>query len=181
MTTKTGPDFSELTSDEFRQVVDSELRGKVPPEVATAVRAPANLDRWVVALEQMLASVDGQLTSRADDYQAKRSILDRRIAQGDTSAEVDLHDLRAEHFRKRSSTIRFKSGLEERLHEARFLRDRQSSSAEASIAAEERNRFALKAAKLAEAIAVHRRFMEDEDLEPSAADERLWAALDSTS
>lgn len=180
MTTTTGPDLSELSADDFSQIVDSELRAKVPPEVAAALRAPANLDRWVAALEEILISVEGQLTVRADDYLARRALLEIRIEDGDAAARPELHLLRSEYFKRRSGTIRFKSGLEERLHEARFLRERALRTPLHRQMTEERNQYALQARRLSEAIAAHRRALEDDDIEPSEADERLWAALDLT-
>jgi hypothetical protein len=167
---RTQADLAHLDDEEFRRLVDADTRGKAPDDVASGLRSPECVERWLMELQRIHTSVIGQLTVRANEYQG------RRAQAGDS----DVSDLRAEYFLKRASTLRFKSGLESTIAEALFLRDAFRAKPHEAILIDERNTFAKRAARMAEAIAAHRRALEDDDIEPGSADEALWSVLDLT-
>lgn len=178
----------------FRQEVDADLRrpgardNRREYEIRrAALRSPELVDRWNTTLMTMSKSVEGQLASKQEDHEAAKAELRQRIARlaKDPSMADELFQARQEweqikkdYATARAQMLRFKTGLDEWVIEARALRDASRATMYDSVVAEERNYYAAQVQMLRAAIDAHRtEILEDEDYEPSSADERLWACL----
>jgi hypothetical protein len=177
----------------FRQEVDADLRRPGPRERReyevrrAALRSPELVDRWTTVLLTMTKSVEGQLASKQEDHEAAKADLRQKIATLEQTAphsddlfkaRQEWEQLKKEYAQSRAQMLRFKTGLDEWVIEARALRDSLRSTMYDSVVAEERNHYAAQVQVLRAAIDAHRtRILEDEDYEPSSADERLWACL----
>lgn len=207
--------LDKLSQEEFRALVDADLRRRAPkstvvlrPELADALREQPNLDRWYSALVRMAKSVDLQLAARRDDYRMKvaqlrseLTRLDAKLAAGEALRDPDtnqpmsseraaefvmsrrmrIHNAAAEYAKTRAGTLRFKTGLEDTLLEARFAREQAHGAAYTSMVAQERNSLAQRATRLEEAIRAHQRLVNDPGCDDAAAEEAdhlLWAAVD---
>lgn len=178
----------------FRQEVDADLRRPGPRDDKrqhdlrrSALRTPELVDRWNTTLLAMTKSVEGQLASKQEDHDAARATLKIRIAEleQDPTRRAELFEARQEweklkldYATARAQMLRFKTGLDEWVIEARALRDATRATMYDSIIAEERNYYATQVQILRAAIDAHRsQILDDEDYEPSSADERLWSCL----
>lgn len=164
-----------LTHEQFYNVVDQDVRARLDPAVSPMLRDPAVIERWYLMLVQMKKNVESQLASAKADWKA--ALCEILSAAEDAATDQELSDLRVEQFTKcaayneaRAKKLRFRSVVEDRLSEARYLRGR---------ILEERatQRLAYTAARshdLAQAIAEHQsRIGEDGDSD----DHELWAVL----
>ena len=194
VTTLTPDDLVDMPDEDFRAVVDADLRRNsrnrphLPPEVAAALREPRHVPRWHMTLSRMDKSVEGQLAARADDYEKelawsrRRTLeleaeLDAALEEGQTfkadetrkrlrEVRLQQEQLTEQHHRGRASTLRFKTGLDEALLEAQYLRDRLQGDA--------------RVRELEEAIRAHRQELTaSEELEAGSADEKLWSVLNN--
>lgn len=188
----------------FRQEVDADLRrpgardNKREYETRrAALRSPEIMDRWFTTLMTMTKSVEGQLASSQEDHEAAKAELRQRITRLEEKnrtavigpegtalqqqlfdAQLEWEQLKRDYATARANKLRFKTGLDEWVIEARALRDAARATMYDSVVAEERNHYAAQVRMLREAIDAHRtEILEDEDYEPSSADERLWACL----
>jgi hypothetical protein len=170
-----------LPEDEFRDIVDADLRRRARRDDAEALRSPELVDRWFAALTAMAKSVEGQLAAREEDFRSRTAAVkaEMGLAVNDEQVadlRVKLHMMQADYSRGRSGTLRFKSGLEEWIIEARYLRDNQRGRMYDSIVAEERNHALARVRELEAAIQEHRdNFGPDDDVTPE--DEKLWQVL----
>jgi hypothetical protein len=179
-------------------------------QLSDALREPQNVERWFSVLVRMAKSVDLQLAARHQDYRGKLAelqcelerltarqaagepILDpdtneplsaTRGAEVVTSKRMRMHNLTAEYAKTRASTLRFKTGLEDGLLEARFARDQLRSALYNSAIVAERNHYAFRATTLERAIREHRDVVEASDADDGTtevADQQLWTALDTS-
>lgn len=174
----------------FRNEVDEDLRRPGPSQRRSyetrraALRSPELVDRWNTTLQQITKSVEGQLASKQEDYEAARAALRReanKLTPGSPEwlkNKDEQEALKVEYATERAGKLRFKTGLDEWVVEARALRDAHRATMYDSIVAEERNHYAEELRRLKEAIETHRsQILHDEDYEPSSADERLWSCL----
>lgn len=179
-----------LTPEEFRSEVDRDLRplragdttNKVYAVRRAALRTPTVVDRWFTTLSQIAKSVDGQLAAKTEDYEADRADLRAQILACTNSREEKvlkqaLERRKSDYSRSRAGTLRFKSGLDEALIEARSLRDSVRDRLYDSVVAEERNRYAVRVTALEDAIREHRDALFAADMDPEDHDERLWSAV----
>lgn len=175
----------------FRKEVDRDLRpldqdaspGQAEKWKArhAALRSPACVDRWFMALSQMSKSVDGQLAAKADDYEAKRAEIRGQLVGATGPQEKglrrSLETLKSEYSRARANTLRFKTGLDEALIEARSLRDSVRDRLYDSVVAEERNFYARRVTALQDAIRAHQDAFTEGDIDPEPHDLHLWAVI----
>lgn len=134
---------------EFNAQVNSDIRDQASPDVHEALRQPENLDRWILTLTQLKRTTESQLAShKATVAEARCNITD----QGEWFAFM------AEQERWRSNAIRFKNGTENKLDEAKYLRDSWLNA-------------------LIDAINEHHDSMTEDDMDTTTADEKLWAVL----
>lgn len=143
-----------LSDDDFAELVAQDVRNQASAEVSAMLRQPEHLDRWYDALVELGRSVDFQFVGqRAETYDHYQRLSPEEFAT-----------YYAQVLRWKTSTVRFKRAIEQRIADCRSLRrDRHA-------------RYAGVAAMLAHAIAEHHRIAESA---PSMedADETLWAHL----
>lgn len=117
----------DMNAGQFASVVDKELRGKATPDESTALRSPQVAERWHGTLLAMMKSVDGQLGARRADFMSNRARFTKQLLAAEYEERFQLERSWAEQRemfnRSRASTLRFKSGLEETIIEARALVD----------------------------------------------------------
>lgn len=177
----------------FRAEVDSDLRPRASAGDPrhwvrrAALRSPDLVDRWLTTLLMMSKSVEGQLASKQEDHEAEKARLRIGINKAEQSgneerirkARTAWESAKQNYAIMRGDKLRFKTGLDEWIVEARGLRDSLRAAMYDSIVAEERNYYAERARDLRQAIAEHKdKILDDEGYEASDADERLWSCLD---
>lgn len=146
-----------MSDEEFKEIVDKDVRDVLSPDFAAALRTEALRDRWTRSLLIMKKSVESQIG-------AKRADLGKLSCNGGANSEQH-----AEYNRWRAGALRFKNGVETRLLELRSF-----SPAEVFYK-QERNQTIVENTKLREAIREHRETtLVVLELEPSEADELLW-------
>lgn len=148
-------DLREASQSVFVRVVDADLKrnsraeGKQVPEWITEALRGEHLDRWRVALQRMLTQVNGRLQVMATEWEANEVSL-----QG--PARRNAHE---EYMRQKVRSERFRQGVLDTLAEADALYETRLDELESAIRA-------------------HRDEVEaDSTIDPSAADQRLWATL----
>lgn len=164
----------QMDEDDFRELVDRDLRRKNTEEEAQALRSPALVDRWHSVLVAMSKSVDGQLSAKRQDFEAQKARLKKELllCDSETAEAREVKDqarlrasaaraqkLREEwaglterYSKERASTLRFKSGLDETLVESRLYRDRTRDRLYEHVVTEERNRYAERVRHLESAL-----------------------------
>lgn len=167
--------IAALDDEDFRELVDRDLRRENTDAEAAALRAPALVDRWYSVLVGMAKSVDGQLAAKKQDYEAQKArmrglfveaenaLAEAKIKRDNAAihnAEARTRTLRQEwqavtekYARSRAATLRFKSGLEETMVEARALRNKVRNRLFEHVVADERNHYAERVRTLEQAIA----------------------------
>jgi hypothetical protein len=171
----------DLPQEEFRRLVDDDTRGKAPASLSAQLRAPDCAPRWYRTLRAMQQSVEGQLASKNSEsdavmleYKAKLELLgDDDVQRALIIAEMQRRKARDKTWR--AGALRFKSGLEDKLLEARQLMPDDMIS---ERIADERNRALGLVVNLKHAIQRHHDdFPKDE--EPSDSDLELWRVLEA--
>jgi hypothetical protein len=112
--TITSIDLLGFSDEEFRAVVDADVRGKSEEDIQHALRSdPHLIRRWYDTLLSMKASVEGQLSAKAAEAKAEK--LESLVADKRRDGLV----AQASYERWRSGALRFRSGLESTILEAR--------------------------------------------------------------
>lgn len=178
-----------LDPTSFKTEVNADLRPEAHGAQSRirheALRSPAVVDRWFTTLSQIAKSVDGQLAAKIEDNQATKAALRAEIIgleegglteDGKSLKDLqrDLEVLASKYARARAGTLRFKTGLDETLIEARALRDSLRDRLYDTVVADERNRYAARVKVLEEGIAAHQQAADLAGLDPEAHDEMLW-------
>lgn len=162
-----------LSQDDFRRVVDDDIRGRSSGDVREALRSSGLVDRWVETLESALVSVEGQLAANDADWGAKEAEFE---SSGD---HVALLAEKAKNDRWRAGALRFRTGVQQTLIEARRLAAAQEKeSSEVDRLTRERDRAMARAFMLEDAIRSHKQNFPTED-EPSDNDLDLWKKVDA--
>lgn len=181
-------DLDALTDDEFKVVVDADLRrhsvserSLMPERLADELRSPQHRERWLSILLRMEANIQSQLDVRATDHEAALAELRlNHLAAGgvpdNARISVQIETLRTEYLRKRATALRFKGGLDATLIEAQHLVAELGSDFE-SVAAEERDHFKTRSRKLESAIATHQALTEANEIPANDIDRTLWASI----
>lgn len=111
-----------MTSDEFDQVVDDEIRrmddGSDRDALIRLLKDPAVADRWQIVLVGMKKSVEGQLGYKRSDVQRARLAFEND--PNERTREFFLYK-REEFLRWRGGSLRFKNGVEARLNDIRKI------------------------------------------------------------
>lgn len=179
--------LARSTDEVFRQLVDDDLRGRNDPVIRAALRSSENVDRWFSVLLSISKSVEGQLAARKADWETKRTRLltdiqllegtDDRVATNEL--KVQLQEEREKYTRWRAGIIRFKTGLDVWLAEARHLRDASRDGMYQRVTEDERIKLATRVHALEDGIRHHRDIIlsdvSDDDHED--ADEDLWGLI----
>lgn len=166
-----------VTDLDFNDLVNRDLRGRATPEESSSLRAPDLAGKWLLALTRIQRSVEGQLASMQEDFLSRRAEIK---LYGSPQMHIELIELQKNHSAVRAGKLRFKTGLEEALVEARAIVDELRGSHYDSLVASERNYYAEQRGRLQEAIRRHQAETLADDLEPSEFDERLWEVLDGS-
>ncbi len=175
-------DLSQMDDEMFRQLVDRDLRSETTPEEAAALRSPEIVDRWVSVITAMSKKVEGHLAAKKQDFEATKSRIKAEINKAEARGsqaivqklKLQLEEEKERNAQSRAKTIRFKSGLEESMIEARHIRNTFRPSYDSYIK-DERNALAKKVRELEQAIIHHKEEQTEDDTEPSAADIELWS------
>lgn len=184
-------DLAGLDDDQFRAVVDADLRRRAPSsgarlrqDLIAALRSPEHVARWHSMLSRMQKSVDGQLGARAADFRAGHARLEADILRtAEPTVREDLRrqqqTLRSKYQTARAATVRFKTGLDEATIEARHLRDQAVAATFGGAVTAERDHLASSYRHLCAAVEAHRHAVMN-DLggdTPDEIDESLWGAM----
>ncbi len=118
-----------MTADEFHAVVNLDLRKGTDDDTWEALRSPEVFDRWWGALIGMSKSIDGQLGARREEYLSAQADLREQmrvaVAAGDADKQATVESrankVSKDYHRGRAGSLRFKSGLEEWLTEAKTI------------------------------------------------------------
>lgn len=154
-TTYTHESLLAMKNSEFYKLVDADIRGTqdprgrgeprviVDPIAAQLLREPPTIERWYQTLIQMKKAVDGVLASKRQDFKRNQIFGERAIAHAADDGARDkaitaLEDMRIDHYQSRARSMRFKTGVEEKLTEASWRR-RMALGENAAAAFEERN------------------------------------------
>jgi plasmid maintenance system antidote protein VapI len=163
-------DLSKVGAEEFEAAVNADVRGTASIDTQMALRQPECLDRWHDMLLHLKRNVEAQLTSNRASLLAEQA---ERLAAGDTIGWIKS---KAESEQWRQRSIRFKNGVEERLREAKRLRNGRGESMVTSIT-RDRDKAIAKLVTLEEAISAHKAAVLADAEDPDTIDDRLWSVL----
>lgn len=172
MSLTTTQDLLDLPTDEFHALVEEVLRYKPDlealhagepeemrlSELAGAMRTPVLIERYYYALVSISKRVESTLGSRkAQLHRDRPKIIEEK-------GEAGLREAEQVYSSFRSSTLRFKGGLDQELVHAKHLLQQYRAIDRTS--------------QLEGAIRRHRSDMEALNEDPSPYDRELWSALD---
>lgn len=161
-TTLTVEALLDMPEDQFRAIVDREVRGTAR-DVGPVLRDPRISWRWYFALVQMKKSVESQLGAKRADLAKVRP----------TIPQYEYEQKLTEFHQWRAGALRFKSGVEERLLEIRSQNSRFRPNGE--IIEDQRNWALTANFALVQGIREHQKVMlKDSPDEVSDADLALW-------
>ncbi len=143
----------DMSDEDFKRLVDEDIRGQTTPEVAAALRSEAVIERFHHQLQATVVFVDGLIAEK----------------------EAILAQVTAKHAKWLAGTMKFKTGLDLHLLDVRRIYDGRGLVQFKSYAAVERDWALERARRLEEAINEHRASLQPEDADE--ADVALWAAL----
>lgn len=160
-TTKFTPErLLSMPETTFRRLVDADVRKKGTEEVAESLRSPQVVRRWLSALTAMAKSVEGQLAAREADLEVLQLEYEK-ASRG--ASEAELAKLEAEYLSAqtreatwRASVLRFKTGLDEAITEAKQVQDAALATMFDLAVIAERNHALERIQVLEEAIRLHR-------------------------
>lgn len=167
-----------MSREEFAGVVDQEVRGRAPRDLAQALRSPEVADRWYQQLVTMKKSAEAQLAAKSADDKEQRitlTLVAREFPEKSKEMLRRADEVRAQYLKWRAGVLRFRSGVEERLAEASWRR-RMSTSLIPSALIDERNQLLSQVSALTAAIKAHKASMADLE-EADEADEALWRTI----
>lgn len=183
-------DLDPLTDDEFKLVVDADLRrhstterNQMPDRLAEELRTPKYVERWLSTLLRMEANIESQLEVGAADFEANLAVLRTKALQlgqaGDhafgSEVAIEIESLRTEHQRKRASILRFKGGLDKTIIEARQILNTVLPFETAATA--ERDHYKGRFRQLRTAIATHQSLTIQNEIPANDIDKALWASI----
>jgi hypothetical protein len=179
--------IAKLSDTDFRNVIDADIRGKLPDGSPTPetwkqqLRSAECAPRWYETLSSMRLDIEGQLAAKREEARLATIRFKRQIARAPTGrdrsrAEDELDKRNESDASWRSGALRVKSGLEKKIVEARRVLRDLGDPVVTERTAGERNRALARAAFLEDAIAHHKAEFPLED-EPSEADLELWNTL----
>ena len=154
-----------ISDDAFAHMVAQEIRNNVSDEHRDFLRQPENLDRWMKGLNALLDNVNGQIEDAGSDMAADEA---RYSALGEDGIRLVM-EAKAYYEAKISKAERFKFYVVRRISEVAAM----ISRSKATGADDEKINLMCKSAIIA-----HRRFIEENDIEKTEADEALYDALE---
>jgi hypothetical protein len=155
-----------MLDDTFARLVAEEVKNKVTPEQKDYLRLPENWTRWQRALTVLTNNLDQQLESLKNE---ERRDTENYRALGDDGVKLLTESL-SEIEVRRKKILRFKFHVDSRVDEVTQM------IALGSDAVDER----LRGVEfLRKAIERHQELLDEFDIEPTAVDRALWAALEN--
>lgn len=149
-----------MNDDAFARIVADDVKNKATQSQRDYLELPSNRQRWKKALGALIENLDDQISDLLDDEDSDR---ERYESLGSAGAAL-LAEAIATYGSRRHKIERFK-------HYVQMKLDRVNAMPEAG-------EFLSREELFENAIMEHKRLMEEFDMEPSAADEALWATLD---
>lgn len=167
--------FTDLTDDTFEDIVNKDVRGVLDPDSSARLRDPIIVDRWYNKLLVLKRSVEAQLAANG----AERSERHRDFMAKGTVGKQEWFDYKAQADRWRASAVRFNSGVESKLAEARQLRSTTRGNAYVGLLEVERDDAVREVNKLRSAIRMHRDHICGSECnnDECVADDFLWSAV----
>lgn len=191
-------EFRDLVDRDLRRRSTTKP-SELDEEASALLRHPDVAPRWHNVLSRMQKSVEGQLAARDADYEASRSsdrsfIISKereleklrehapsehpeqldKIKDEITARRLRMEEKKQRYLVARAKSLRFKSGLEQHMIEARGVLERSNVELYRSVVATERNHLARRVEELEAAIRRHRDGTLKEVEEESSFDEQLW-------
>jgi len=151
---------TKMNDDAFARIVAEDVKNKIASSQREYLELPSNRGRWKKALASLIENLDEQISDILDDEDADR---ERYEALGPSAAAL-LAETIATYDSRRHKIERFKHYVQMKLSRVESL--------------PEDGNFTSREELFENAILQHKRLMEEFDMEPSAADEALWATLD---
>lgn len=146
-------DLLEASEVVFREHVNEDIRNHAPKEVSAALRSPQCVDRWYRTLVSMKRNAELQVTLDKADRSERRLKL-----EGNPYGRKLWLEYVQGRDRWAAGNARFKAGVEDKIDEAKAIRNRPHQ----------------RIRELEDAILSHQKEMQDDG---SIADEELWRVL----
>lgn len=105
--------LSTLSDDDFEGLVNQDVRGQLDSATSALLREPENVFRWYNSLNSLKKSVEAQFVVK------KAELAEFRLVN---ATEDEWRQAVAEHERWKAGAVRFKTGVEKRIAEAKQLR-----------------------------------------------------------
>jgi hypothetical protein len=105
--------LSTLSDEDFEDLVNQDVRGQLDREISLQLREPENVYRWYNSLNSLKKSVEAQFVVK------KAELSEQRL---ENPTEDEWLRTVAEHERWKAGAVRFKTGVEKRIAEAKQLR-----------------------------------------------------------
>lgn len=179
VTTMRDVKLEDLPDDQFRELVDREIRKDHPstPQADRArlnalspkLRHPEVVNRWIMVLEVMKDSAETQLGAKRCELKKTHGVV----------SEKDYEERLRTYQGWKAGNVRFLNSVKARLLEARYTRTQHFGMMFPTRMIEERNRSSAAALLLVKAIESHRQTVLAE-YDPTEADEALWASIQDT-
>lgn len=199
----------EMSDEDFKDLVNDDLRRRGEERdnwaLGRTLRSPAVVERFHTALLMMAKSVEGQLSAKEAEHDARIRRLKAKLIIAESNAErarqdpdldpaelhkaegkplnlrADIETKSAEYLAERVKTIRFKTGLDIAIVETRGIVNGLRDGMYDSIVARERNFYAERCRRLREAVMAHQKRITEGADEPLDADHELWRVLEGSS
>ena len=154
-----------LSDDAFASLVAEDVKNRISESQKKYLRLPENRDRWMRALELLMANLNDQIH---DLDQRENSEVERYKSLGDAGVRL-LAEIQTDFEQRRRKITRFRFYVETRLDEVNRLSTVESATSEERGRATDFFRTA---------IIKHRDMITYADMDYSEIDEALWATLD---
>jgi hypothetical protein len=173
--------IAEMDFRTFRVLVEADTKGRGTPALRRLLRQPSVVDRWYDALVSLQKSVEGTIASKQRDFASMMAGFELKMMDADTPKDRlrvnrDMRRAQQRHATWKASAVRFKTGLDQRLVEARRLMHTLPSEPHIAQLTSERNDALGRAYLLERAIKQHRDTFPPQ-VDPSEADQQLWSYI----
>lgn len=178
-----------LNEDEFNEVVNNDVRDTATRAQSKALRTPEMSGRWLNALHSLKRSVESQFVSARAERAVKASEFARSktgkisIVTGQGKGDSVTQQMTELEFaawqeKWRSGAVRFLSGVEDCIVEAKDIRNDIRTEEKVTLLLIERDVLFKDLLKLRTGIMTHRETVSEDEDASAEADENLWALVD---
>ena len=145
-----------IEEEQFKEMVNNDIRGQGQPEEAEMLRSPEHVRRWYNTLLSLKRKAEYNISSkRADLLRDQHSLL----TENSEEWRVEWIGKKADFEVWKQGTMRFRNGVEDKLAEAKTLLNPDNSNA-------------------VEAIRRHRDEIASGEVDADEEDERLWSVVE---